>query len=633
MDARDARSFRWLMIAGLLLAACSHAWLQARNLLAPLPAAGERLQVQARVLSVPALAQAGWRFDARVSFPRHPEWRARRLRVFLPPASPAPSTGELWQYAARLEAPRDARERRGALRDHLSGTARVSDGPLTRRLEAAGPGLDVLRERLARRIADRVADPSAAALLAALAVGVTGEVSVRQWQVFNATGITHLVAISGMHVTFFALFSMAAARRLWGRVGMPGLPRRELFAAAIGIALALLYALLAGFSVPARRTVVMLAAFLVARECARRTRTGWSLAVALFVVLLLDPWAVLGAGFWLSFLAVAALVLLAGARFAQGAPLAAAARLQWQVSIALLPATVAIFGSFSAVGLAANALAIPVFTVLLVPPVLLATACYLLPVALAAWCGDGLVDLAGAVAALLWPALAWCADLPAALWRTQAPWSWYLLAMPFTLVVLLPWPLRLRLPALLLLCSPFLLREPRPRPGELWIDVQGRGATGVTLLRTHRHLLLWGTGETWGSDGRRFERQVAPRLRAAGYRYIDLWLPGRLGPDAQAALRVAAGEFQIRALRLPPARAVPPEALACASEQWSWDGIAFDLQVTPEGRGCVLVARREGHAFVLGGADAAATDAMREHMSSLRLDAAGLALRGRRLGL
>ncbi len=114
-----------------------------------------------------------------------------------------------------------------------------------------GPGLDALRARLGRRIADQVDDPAAAALLAALAVGVTGEVSTRQWQVFNATGITHLVAISGMHVTFLALLAMAAARCCWQRLAPRAwLPRRSVFAALVGVTLALLYALLAGFSVP-----------------------------------------------------------------------------------------------------------------------------------------------------------------------------------------------------------------------------------------------------------------------------------------------------------------------------------------------------------------------------------------------
>lgn len=592
---------RSLPLAIVVLVTLCRGLLMAQRLLAPLPDVEHRLLVHACVRSVPALQESGWRFDARVGFPRHPEWPMRAVRMQLPATAPGPAVGECWQYMAQLAAPQDAGGRSALLREHISGYARITEGALNRRIEPARGGLDALRAQLATRIADRVEDPSAAALLAALAVGVTGEVSRRQWQVFNATGITHLVAISGMHVTFFAMFMMAAARWLWRRTApWPGWPRREGFAVAVGILLALLYALLSGFSVPAQRTVVMLAAFLGMQQCARRTRPAWSVLVALVAVLLWDPLAVFAAGFWLSFGAVIAIVVVAGGRLQQGAPLAAALRLQWVVGIALLPMTVAIFGSFSLVGLLANLLAIPVFTLLLVPLVLLAAACHLLPGMHAAWCADALVQLAGAVAATLWPLLCWCADLPGALWHAAPPWGWYVLALPAVMIALLPVARSARVMALALLGSAFLLHEPRPREGELWIDLAGRGASATALLRTRSRLLLWGTGEVYDSNGRRFERMLLPRLRAAGYPAVDLWLPGALTRDTQAALRQAATQLQVRAARLPPARNVPPEFAACEVAHWEWDGFAFETRPVQAGRHCVLVASRGTQRVELG---------------------------------
>ncbi|MET0281368.1 MAG: ComEC/Rec2 family competence protein [Steroidobacteraceae bacterium] len=620
------RRLLWCFVLLLLLSI--RAWCIGRPLLAPLPAEPDRVLVTARALSVPAGAEAGWQFEALASFPRHPEWPARRLRFLLPGAMAAPQVGETWQYAARIEPPRDARDRRAMLRDHISGHARVIAGPLTQRLAAGDGGLQSLRARLARRIADRIADPAAGALLAALAVGVTGEVSARQWQVFNATGITHLVAISGMHVTFFAMLSMAAARRLWrATAGRVWLPRRETFAAAVGVALAFLYAQLSGFSVPAQRTVVMLAAFLFARERARCARPAWSIAVALVVVLLYDPMAVLGAGFWLSFIAVAAIVVGAGSRVGESPPLQGAAAVQWLVTVALLPVTVAIFGSFSAIGMLANALAIPAFTLLLVPPVLLATACYLLPLEAAGWLGDRLVDCAGLAAELLWPFLSWCAQLPGALWWAKVPWSWYVLAAPLALLVVLPLAMPTRAAVLALLLGVFVLREPRPAAGELWIDVRGNARSQVLLLRTAGHLLLWGTGESFGSGGRGFERQVLPQLRAAGYGRLDLWLPGNLTQDVQAALRIADATLHIEAVQLPPARAAPPEMQTCVRRSWQWDGIEFALDAVSTGRGCSLSVRRGGHEIVLGGPAATAFTTSSPGFTRWRLRADGLQLR------
>ncbi|MFO7325481.1 MAG: ComEC/Rec2 family competence protein [Pseudomonadota bacterium] len=576
--------------APLLLGAAMALHAVARVEAKPPLADGERVMAEARVEGVPALDDSGWQFDAAITFPRHPDWPAQRWRVRLPSAMEAPAPGETWQYALRFDPPRDPAQRRLLLRDHVGASARLVEGPFNHRLAPAAGGIDGLRARLARRISDQVADPSAAALLAALAVGVTGEVSTRQWQVFNATGITHLVAISGMHVTFFAMLSMAAARRLWRRLPAGRwLPRREAFAAGVGIVLALLYALLSGFSVPAQRTVVMLSAFLVARECARCTRAAWSVAAALWAVLLYDPLAALSAGFWLSFLAVGAIVMLAGARLAPAAPLATAVRVQWLVSIALLPVTVAIFGTFSAVGLLANALAIPVFTLLLVPPVLLATACYLVP-GVAGWCGDVLVAIAAQVCAALWPFLTWCAGLPGALWHAMAPLGWYLVALPAVLVALLPVAPPRRLAALLLLGSVFLLREPRPRAGELWIDVPPAGAA-VALLRTRNHQLLWGTAESHGAGGRAFARHVLPLLRAGPHDVLDLWLPGTLTRDVQAALALGAATAEVRSALLPPARAAPPEMQHCMASAWHWDGLDFELAPRADGRACEVTAR------------------------------------------
>jgi competence protein ComEC len=622
-----------ILLPALFGAACA-LLISARVTALPPLEPGERVIVAAQVEGIPALDDSGWQFDAAITFPRQPQWPAQRWRITLPASMDAPAPGELWQYALRFDPPRDARERRLLLRDHIAAQARMVEGPLNERIAPATSGLAALRAYLARRISERVADPSAAALLAALAVGATGEVSTRQWQVFNATGITHLVAISGMHVTFFAMLSMAAARRVWPWLSaLPCAPRRELFAAAVGIVLALLYALLSGFSVPAQRTVVMLAAFLMARESGRCCTGAWSISVAMAAVLLFDPLAALSAGFWLSFLAVAAIVLLAGARLTPGAPLGAAVRVQWLVSIALLPVTVAIFGTFSAVGLLANALAIPVFTLLLVPPILLATACYLLPGSVPGWCGDLLVDLTGWVAAALWPFLTWCAGLPGALWQAQVPLGWYLAAVPAVALALLPAALGLRGVGLLVLVCAFLLRSPRPPAGELWIDVPAAGSSIAAVLRTGEHLLIWGSGESFGARGRAFSRHLLPLLRSSGYGVVDLWLPGNLTRDVQMAVTSGAAKLQIERVMLPPARGVPPEMQPCSDTQWQWNEVRFTLAASTDGRECLLVADVNGQVLRLGGEDATPLDVKPGTILRLVMDPSGIRQRPRHLRL
>jgi competence protein ComEC len=559
---------------------------------------GERRLVEARIDSIPAPQGAGWQYDAWVepaSAPRHAPLRVRVAHA----GAKAPASGERWQLLLQFDAPAsgaaaDAR-RRALLRDHVAATARVRESPLNRLLAPADASLAGLRVAVARQIQSRTADPSAAALLAALAVGVTGDVSALQWSVFSATGITHLVAISGMHVTFFALLCMAMARAVWRRwTWLAGRLRRESFAAAVGIVLAFGYALLSGFSVPAQRTALMLAVFLVARGCGRNVAATWSVAASLAAVLVLDPLAVLSAGFWLSFCAVASIILVAGGRMHPPGALRAAALVQWVVTVALLPVTAALFGSFSAVGPLVNVAAIPLFSFVLVPPVLLATALYMVPAGAALWCADHLVDLAAAAAQLAWPLLVRAAELPGASWVVDASGLWLLLAAASVLCVLAPLPVAMRLGSLALLCSGFLARSPRIEVGSLELVVFDVGASRAVLLRTTHHQLLLGTGESFGTAGRRFERLVLPELLRAGDS-TDVVLD-RADRDSLRALAMARARLPLRQA-LVASGSPPPELPTCVDGQWQWDKVSFTWHATSDG--CWLGVRAGGRMLLV----------------------------------
>jgi competence protein ComEC len=579
------RVFGVFLLAGLLLGHAS-----AVRVLHAAYDCGERRLVEARIDSIPVPQGAGWQYDAWVepiSAPRHAPLRVRISH----PGMKVPARSERWQLLLQFDSPAGGAaaddRRRALLRDHVSATARARESPLNRRLASAGPSLDGLRLSVAANIQRRVHDPSAAALLAALAVGVTGDVSALQWRVFSATGITHLVAISGMHVTFFALLCMAAARALWRWWNWLGVRcRREAFAAVVGIVLAFGYALLSGFSVPAQRTALMLTVFLVARGSGRHVAPAWSVAASLAGVLLLDPLAVLSAGFWLSFCAVASIIVLAGGRLHPPGALRAAALVQWVVTVALLPVTAALFGSFSTVGPLVNAAAIPLFTFALVPPVLVATAFYLVPSSPAHWCADHLVDLAAWVAQSTWPWLARAAEMPGASWALDASWPWLLLAVPSVLCVLAPLPVAIRVGGLALLCSGFLARSPRLAAGSVELVVFDVGASRAVLLRTASHQLLLGAGESFGTAGRRFERVVLPALlRAADP--VDVVLD-RADRDSLQALALARSRLPVREARVAEGIS-PPELSTCVDAQWQWDEVAFTRRATPEG--CWFSAR------------------------------------------
>jgi competence protein ComEC len=576
----------------------------------PVARTDERVLVHATVASIPRPTVHGVLFDARLAVVRGGPATELRAELLWRTPPRLPHAGERWQLLVRLRPPERSvnpgsddpariafRERR-----HASGV--VLDSRLNRCLEVSRRALGRLRERLFAGIRERVLDRDAAALLGALAVGHTGEMSREQWRVFNATGTTHLVAISGLHVTFFALVALVVARRLWRPLAgrLLHVPR-ESFAAAAALLMATGYALLAGFSVPTQRTLVMLAAWLGARASARPAGGARAFSLALIAVLLFDPFAPLAAGFWLSFIAVGAILLATNTPLVvpERTRLLAAARAQIAVFLALAPATLAIFGNVSLAGLPVNVVAIPVFSFVLVPLVLLATLALLVAPSAAA----PVLAAAEAIHEWGWPLLSAAADWPLANVVLNPPLWWYALALASTLVLAPPWSWKWRLSGLLVavpLLAPAGSTLARHEVDLVFFDV-GRGT--AVAVRTASSTVLFGNGEVHGSEGGRTERVLVPWLRSAGVRKVDYLVLGGVTPDRAAGAAVLESQLAIGSILTanPWRGALLPARLCGGVEPWSADGVTFTpLQGRargPRGRNSCSLAIRAGSVRLL----------------------------------
>jgi competence protein ComEC len=490
----------------------------------------------------------------------------------------------------------------------------VIPSALNARLELANSSVDTLRARVAARVGEGVADPDAAALITALAVGLTDRMSPDQWRVFNATGTTHLVAISGLHVTMFALVAFMVARFAWRWLPFKRLDR-EPFALLLGLAAAGAYALLSGFSVPAQRTWLMLTLFALARLAARHVGVGRFWSLALMAVLFLDPRAPLAAGFWLSFVAVG-VILMAGSEsdgrgtvgtltvtaLARGA---GAARLQCAILLALAPLTFAVFGGLSLAGLAVNLVAIPLVSFVLVPLVLAgALAVFVEPAASHFFFGA-----AARLYEMFWPALTWAADGEFSLWRVAPEAWWFPFAMLAALVMLRAWPASLRWSAA---CAalPLLFPPSRmPEPGAVRISVLDAGRGTAALVVTHAHVMLFDTGDSWNTRGTRLRRWILPALDALGRERVDLIvLPALDGDRASgaAALAFERGVSEILVGGGWPASSLPVRR--CVDAEFRRDGVRFQSYAAGKGGDdCVLRISAGTHSVLLGGdLDAAA---------------------------
>jgi competence protein ComEC len=305
----------------------------------------------------------------------------------------------------------------------------------------------------------------------------------------------------------FALVALAIARWVW-RVGVWRYVRipRETFASALGLAASTAYSMLAGFSVPTQRTLLMLAVWFGVRASARTCGPLTTLSIALIAVVLLDPFAPLAAGFWLSFGAIATIICVTVGRVGEPVKWRAAINVQLAVSLALAPITILCFGSVPITGLLVNLAAIPFFGFVLVPTVLLAVVT-----------SSGLLlDLAARLYAYMWLVMSWAADLPIALFYVSPTFVWYVLAAASIGASLLPLPLRLRAACLIGLIPLAVAPSPSPLAGTFAATLLDVGDRTAVILRTENHVVFYGDEDVFAGN------IVIPFLRSEGVKSEDV---------------------------------------------------------------------------------------------------------------
>ena len=563
------------------------------------------------------------------------------------PSEPV-KAGDRWELTVRLRKPH------GSLNPHgfdleqwmfvqdLRASGYVRPGAV-RLAQAVAHPIERLRQRVRDAIFERIDDPRAAGVIAALAVGDQASIDSDDWALFRDTGIAHLMSISGLHVTMFAWLAASAVGVAWRRSRRCMLAVPTPLAARIGgLGLAFAYALVAGWGVPAQRTVLMLAVVAALRSSGLRWPTPLVLLAAAVAVTLLEPWALLQPGFWLSFAAVGLLMVsdlpaevrgqadpgsaptLARMRGAAGTAL----RTQWIASIGLAPLTLVFFQQVSIAGFVANLVAVPIVTLLVTPLALLGLL----------W--GGLWDAASWVLEALYVLLRLLAGVPGAVWTSAAAPTWAAVAgLAGGAIAVMPVPWRLRLLGLPLMLPLLLPATPRPATGQFETVAVDVGQGTAVLVRTQHHLLVYDAGPRYSPEADAGQRLLLPLLRARGERTIDLLMLSHGDTDHVGGAESLLDALPVRASMSslaedqPPRSRLPEHRPCQAGDRWRWDGVDFQIlhpsAEQPSGRArpntlsCVVRVRdAQGRSLLLTGDIEAAQEALlvARHGDELRSD-------------
>ena len=493
--------------------------------------------------------------------------------------------GDEWQLLVRLKRPSGYMNPGGfdyeswLFQHRIRATGYVRNDTQNKILSSdlSSQPLQRLRQKLADAIYNNLGRNDFSGIITALAIGERQLISSEQWQVLTRTGTNHLVAISGLHVGLVAGLVFALVRRLWSYsknlvLLVPG----ERIAAICGIIAAIIYAALAGFTLPTQRALIMIIVLFASIIMQRARLPSQSLAIALFLILIVDPFAVLSAGFWLSFAAVAVILMGMTNRLSTQGWWWKYGRLHALIALGLMPILIVIFQRFPLLSPLANFFAVPLIGFIVVPLVLLGT----LTAIIAPELSYLLLNFSALIIEAVWPFLAMLSELELGQWTQHVPLSWtWLPAFIGILWILAPRGMPARWLGIFFLLPSLLVTSKRLNEGELFFTLLDVGQGLSAVIQTRHHTLIYDTGPRYNENFDTGKVVLLPFLRQYGISNLDILMVGHADNDHIGGVNSLRREIEINEL----VSSVPEKfnwikAKPCYSgTRWQWDGVDFEI--------------------------------------------------------
>lgn len=441
--------------------------------------------------------------------------------------------------------------------------------------------IDNLRQKINKNLKKALQGYPLLGLVSALTTGIRYEITDEQWQVMRGTGTNHLFAISGLHLAFITGMMYGIVRFICCRLPYVTLyipaPR---IASALTLLSALFYSALAGFAIPTQRALLMLSAFSLAIIQRRYLTSSHAFYLVLFIILIIEPFAILSASFWLSFSAVAFIFYAVANRMKPLKNWRAWCRIQLTVSLGLIPLSLLFFHQISWVSFVANLIAIPAIGFLILPLSLLGSLLSLISTFL----GNHLLIFAEQILELLWKVLRFFSEIPLAQYYAYVSTRWILFSSLVGVSLLLaPKGMPARCLGFLWILPLFFSESQKPQYGDIWIHLLDVGQGLACVVRTQHHTLIYDTGPRLSPSFDLGKRVVLPFLQTIGVQKVNLMVISHGDNDHSGGAMSILKHIQVdKVLSSIPKKFLPKIVNLCEEKMnWQWDGVRFDILYPP----------------------------------------------------
>ena len=498
---------------------------------------------------------------------------------------------EKWLFTERISAT-------GYIRDKTDLNKRLSESPWW--------STDHLRQTIHHNIQQGVEDKSSAAIISALVVAVRTKFDDEQWEQLQQTGTSHLVAISGLHIAVVAGFAFLPIMLIWGL--FPSLNERiplTVAGAVSGVVFATAYAVLAGLTLPTQRALLMVVIALLGLLVRRHYQPSTILAVVLVAVLLLDPLAGMTVSFWLSFLAVAIILITLNRQIEK--PVMRLIKLQIILSLGMLPLTLLFFGSASLLSPIANLVAIPWVSLVIVPLSLIALV--LMPISTVV--SNALFSISSL--AIKWMFAGFELITQSSLSKitfVEIPDVYLFIAFLGFLFLLLPKGFPARWLGLVALLPALLFTPEKPQQGEFTYTLLDAGQGMASVLQTENHTLIYDVGTRYSDTYDIGKLVVVPFLQSKGINLVERMILSHKDIDHWGGAEAVLKDIEVKKIISSHGAILENKIIrACTKgDAWEWDGVRFEFLSPPKeytqkdnDRSCVLRVSNDNHSILITG--------------------------------